>query len=109
MFSLEEVPYLEKEFDRRLITLLQRHSHLSATCQFSLGLNSDNKRFSANDIAQLTESFLKTQQIKISHVDVSAFPFLESSSYSYEYRSVADSIPISARDSTNRWRGRYSI
>ena len=44
MFTTTDAPYLVKDFERRLIDLLLRHSHFSATCPFSLGLNGDDKR-----------------------------------------------------------------
>ena len=61
--SREEVPYSKKDFDRRLVALLQRHSHLSATCTFFLGLNGDDKLFSADDIARVIEPFIRTQTV----------------------------------------------
>ena len=56
MFTTDDAPHLEKDFDRRLIALLHRHAHLSATCPFALGLNGDDKRFSADDIASSDRS-----------------------------------------------------
>ena len=43
--------------------MLQRHSHLFATCPFSLGLNGDDKCFSADDMARVIEPFIRTQTV----------------------------------------------
>ena len=69
MFTTEDAPYLEKDFDRRLIALLHRHSHLSATCPFSLGLNGDDKRFTADDIARVVEPLIRTQAVQLDRVE----------------------------------------
>ena len=55
MFTKPEASCLEKDFERRLVELLYRHAHLSATCPFTLGLNGDDKRFSADDIVRVIE------------------------------------------------------
>ena len=94
MFSREEVPYLEKEFERRLIALLQRHSHLSATCPFSLGLNGDDKRFSADDIARGIEPLIRTQAIQISSVDLSSIPHADCSSLQITAASILSNAPF---------------
>ena len=50
-----------EDFDRRLIALLHRHSHLSATCPFTFVLNGDDKRFTGGDIAREIGPFIRTQ------------------------------------------------
>ena len=66
MFVTDDVSYIEKDWDRRLIALLNRHSHLSATCPFSIGLNGDDKRFSADDIARVVDPLIRIGVIQLS-------------------------------------------
>ena len=79
MFTTDEARYFENDFDRRLIELLHRHSHLSATCPFAIGLNGDDKRFCADDNARVIEPFLRTQTLQISNIVISLSPYVESS------------------------------
>ena len=78
LFTTDDAPYLVKDFDRRLIALLQRHSHLSATCPFSLGLNGDDKRFTADDMARAVEPLIRTQAVKIGRIDIDSVPLMDS-------------------------------
>lgn len=78
MFTTEDAPYLEKDFDRRLIALLRRHAHLSATCPFTLGLNGDDKRFSADDIARVIEPLSRTQSIQLTYNNLCSQPAIDS-------------------------------
>ena len=78
MFTTEDAPYLEKDFDRRLIALLHRHAHLSATCPFTLGLNGDDKRFSADDIARAIEPFIRTQSVQLAYTNLCSQPAINS-------------------------------
>ena len=94
MFSREEVPYLEKEFERRLIALLQRHSHLSAICMFSLGLNGDDKRLSADDIARVIEPFIRTQAIQTLMVELCLLPYIDYSSLQMTGAFVLSKSPL---------------
>ena len=64
MFTTTEIQHLEKDWERRLLALLQRHAHLSATCPFTLGLNGDDKRFSPDDIARVIEQLIQTHDIQ---------------------------------------------
>ena len=79
MFATEDVRYLEANFDRHLLALVNRHSHLSSTFPISLGLNGDDKRFSADDIARVVETFIRTQTIENFHVDISQSTHIEPS------------------------------
>ena len=74
MFTTEDAPYLEKDFDRRLIALLHRHSHLSATCPLSLGLNGDDKRFSTDDLARVIDPLIRTGAIQLSASNICLLP-----------------------------------
>ena len=78
MFTTDDAPYLEKDFDRRLIALLHRHSHLSATCPFSLGLNGDDKRFTADDMARAVEPLVRTQAVRLDRVETGIVPSMDS-------------------------------
>ena len=78
MFTTDDTPYLEKNFDRRLIALLHRHSHLSATCPFSLSLNGDDKRFTADVMARAVEPLIRTQAVQISRVEIGSVPPMDS-------------------------------
>ena len=74
MFITEDAPYLEKDFDRRLIALLHCHSHLSATCPFSLGLKGDDKRFSTDDLTRVIDPLIRTRAIQISAPNLCLLP-----------------------------------
>ena len=78
MFTTEDAPYLEKDFDRRLIALLHRHSHLSATCPFTVGLNGDDKYFSADDIARVVEPFIRMQFVQLAYTNLCSQPSIDS-------------------------------
>ena len=80
MFTTDDATYLEKDFDRRLIALLNRHSHLSATCPFTLGLNGDDKRFTADDMARAVEPLIRTQAFQIGRVEIGLVPQMDSAS-----------------------------
>ena len=77
IFKTEEIPHLEKEWDRWLLTLLQRHAHLSATCPFSYGLNGDDKCLSSDDIARVIDALIPKQAIQDALLNIS--PQIDSS------------------------------
>ena len=79
LFTTEEIPHLEKEWDRRLLALLQRHAHLSATCPFSLGLNGDDKCLSSDDIARVIDPLIRKQAIQHSFINLNISPQIDSS------------------------------
>ena len=93
MFTTEDAPYLEKDFDRRLIALLNRHSHLSATCPFSLGLNGDDKRFTPDDMAQAVEPLIRTQAVQIGRVETGIVPPMDSVPIRIFAASLASQFP----------------
>ena len=62
----EDMAYVENDWDRRLISLLNRHSHLSTTCHFSIGLNGDDKRFAAFETARAIEPLVRAGAIQLS-------------------------------------------
>ena len=74
MFDAQEAPYLENNFEHLIIALLNRHSELSNTCFFSLGLNGDNSPFSADDISRIIDPLIITEQITIFPADISLYP-----------------------------------
>ena len=89
MFTTTDAPYLEKDFERRLIDLLHRHAHFSATCPFSLGLNGDDNRFSADDIVRAIEPLQRTSSIQLWQVNLGSSPHID---ISIHIRSSMESI-----------------
>lgn len=93
MFTTDDVPYLEKDFERRLIALLNRHSNLSATCPFSLGLNGDDKRFTADDIARAVEPLIRTQAVRLDRVETGIVPLMDSATLRIFAASLVSQFP----------------
>ena len=75
MFTTTDSPYLERDFERRLVDLLHRHAHFSATCPFSLVLNGDDTRFSADDIARSIVP--RTSSIHLWQINLGSFPHID--------------------------------
>ena len=78
MFSTIEIHHVEKDWDQRLLELLQRHAYLSATCPVTLGVNADDKRFSSDDIARVVDSLIQTQAIQHADVKLNITPQIDS-------------------------------
>ena len=93
MFTTEEIPHLEKDWDRRLLALLQRHAHLSATCPFTLGLNGDDKRLSPDDIARVIDPLIRTQAIQHAYININTVPQIDSSHLRITGASIISQCP----------------
>ena len=93
MFTTEDAPYLEKDFDRRLIALLHRHAHLSATCPFTLGLNGDDKRFSVDDIARVIEPLIRMQFVQLAYTNLCSQPAIDSANLRIFAASIISQFP----------------
>ena len=72
LFLKEDVAFIEKDWERRLISLVQRHSHLSATCPLCLRLNGDNIHITSDDIKQITDTYIRNQYIQYPIVNISS-------------------------------------
>ena len=100
IFTTIDASYLEKNFERLLVDLLHRHTHFTSTCPFSLGLNGDDKRFSADDIIRVIEPLHKTNSIQFWQVNLCSFPhddikiFIRSSMESFLQHCVGGLPPI---------------
>ena len=93
MFTTEDAPYLENDFDRRLIALLHRHSHLSATCPLSLGLNGDDKRFSTDDLARVIDPLIRTGAIQLSASNICLLPHPDINEIQDSLRTLLSKFP----------------
>ena len=93
MFTRDDAPYLEKDFDRHLIALLHCHSYLSATCPFSLGLNGDDKRFTADDMARAVEPLIRTQAVRLDRVETGIVPPMDSAPLRIFAASLVSQFP----------------
>ena len=93
MFTTNEIQHLEKDWDRRLLALLQRHAHLSATCPFTLGLNGDDKRFSPDDIARVIDTLKRSQAIQYAFVNLNISPQIDSSYLRITGASIISQCP----------------
>ena len=81
MFTQSLAPHLDNNFERLLVNLRNLHSHISGSiCPFNIGLNGDDKRFSANDMACGIEPFVRTGAIQLSSPNLAKTPNLDSSS-----------------------------
>jgi hypothetical protein len=79
MFSTYDILHVEKNWDRRLLELLQRHAYLAATCPFTLGVNGDDKRFSSDDMSRVVDSLIQTHAIQHADVKLNITPQIDSS------------------------------
>ena len=93
MFSIEEISHLEKDWDQRLLALLQRHAHLSATCPFTLGLNGDDKRLSPDDIVRVINPLIRTQSIQHAFINLNVTPQIDSSYLRITGASIISQCP----------------
>ena len=93
MFTAEEIPHLEKDWERRLVAFIQRHAHLSATCPFTLGLNGDDKRFLPVDISRLIDLLIQTQVIQHGYVNLNISPQIDSSHLRITCASIISQCP----------------
>ena len=67
MFITDDVAYVEKDWDRRINTLLNHHSHLSAHMSGDdKHVSGDDKRFSADDIARVIDPLIRIGVIQLS-------------------------------------------
>ena len=92
-FTSDDALYLEKDFDRRLIALLHCHIYLSATCPFSLGLNGDDKRYTADDIARAVEPLIRTLAVRFDRVETGTVPPMDSASLRIFAASLLSQLP----------------
>ena len=74
MFNASDATIVQNDCDRRLIDLLHRHAHISATCPFTLGLNGDDERFSQDDINNNRGFLLKSKEIQLYDVKLCSTP-----------------------------------
>ena len=77
MFVSEDSASIAQNFDQRLVSYKNLHAHLSPTCRFSLGLNADDRRFSAEDLAREIEPIIRRGAIQIDTPNISIIPHLE--------------------------------
>ena len=93
LFTTEEIFLWEKDWDRRLLALLQQHAHLSATCPSTLGLNGDDKRFLPVDIARLIDLLIRRQVIQHEYVNLNISPQIDSSHLRITCASIISQCP----------------
>lgn len=77
IFTTNDAAYLEIEFERRIVDFLHRHTHLSATCPFSIDLNGDNVKFTVEELVKIIELFVETNEIHHYNFSLCLFPNID--------------------------------
>ena len=94
MFTQADALRLDNNFERLLVNLRNRHSHISSsTCPFNIGLNGDDKRFSADEMTRAIEPLVRTGAIELSTPNLAKTPNLDSSSIQNDLWELTSSSP----------------
>ena len=93
MFTKDGLPYIQNNIDRILITLLQHHLHMSATCPFSLKLNGDDTRFTDNDIMRAIESSIGLHFEQLAEIDLGSQHHIDSAYLRLIATSIISQFP----------------